>query len=56
MGVILEPTDGDIQALNKRIAYLEGVVTSLMARVAELENDFDEYVDKELIEKLDFHR
>ena len=56
MGVILEPTYGDIQALAKRIAYLEGVVVTLMARIDELENNFNEYVDEELIEKLDFHR
>lgn len=53
--------------LEKRVAYLEGVVETLIARLdagfdvvnarlAELENDFDQYVDDELIEKLDFPR
>lgn len=42
--------------LEKRIAYLEGVVTTLISRIDELENNFNEYVDEELIEKLDFHR
>jgi predicted nuclease with TOPRIM domain len=56
MGTNLEPTRLRIDDLSKRLSYLEGVVAALMERIAELENNFDEYVDEELIEKLDFHR
>ena len=63
MGAILEPTYGDIQALAKRIADLERKVETLIRvsnnaqeRITTLENDFDEYVDEELMEKLDYNR
>lgn len=63
MGTNLEPTRLRIDALTLRVSDLERKVESLIkamhsmvTHIKELENDFDDHVDEELMNKLDYSR